>query len=314
MSTKRARGDEAVWNTTRAGRSAWVGRAMLALIPLAILGATVHHVLQQRVAERWREFSEELQRTPLPETSQAINERVEEAFTPVYDRIPALLDWHYSLRGQTRELVLRASGRLGEEVESRLLGGLEERIGDASEGVGRVMQEEMLAEVERWFGRELASVPPGLGTRYERMLEPILKNTERRFAVSVGPTALGAAMAGMGTSVGVTALASRFAGMLASGAVSAAIRALGRALSPSAGIVGGVAVGLVIDALWREFDESRNREELEQELTALVDKEKEKVKLAISRAADDVKFEALGDFLPFQFGIRNGRPARASTM
>ena len=71
---------------------------------------------------------------------------------------------------------------------------------------------------------------------------------------------------------------------------------------------------MLIDALWREFDESRNREELEQELTALVDKEKEKVKLAISRAADDVKFEALGDFLPFQFGIRNGRPARASTM
>ena len=101
MSTKRARGDEAVWNTPRAGRSVWVGRAMLALIPLAILGATVHHVLQQRVAERWREFSDELQRTPLPGTSQAINERVEEAFTPVYDRIPALLDWHYSLRGQT---------------------------------------------------------------------------------------------------------------------------------------------------------------------------------------------------------------------
>ena len=49
-------------------------------------------------------------------------------------------------------------------------------------------------------------------------------------------------------------------------------------------------------------------------VTSVVDKEKEKVKLAISRAADDVKFEALGDFLPFQFGIRNGRPARASTM
>ena len=74
-------------------------------------GIANFHVLQQRVAERWREFSEELQRTPLPETSQAINERVEEAFTPVYDRIPALLDWHYSLRGQITELALRASGR-----------------------------------------------------------------------------------------------------------------------------------------------------------------------------------------------------------
>ena len=187
------------------------------------------------VEERWREFSEELQRTPLPETSQAINERVEEAFTPVYDRIPALRDWHYSLRGQTTELVLRAFGRLEEEIELRLLGGLEERIGDASEGAGRVMQEEMLAEVERWFGRELASVPPGLGTRYERMLEPILKNTERRFAVSVGPTALRAAMTGMGTSVGVTVLANRFAGMLASGSCQCSNPSIRPRLKPLGG-------------------------------------------------------------------------------
>ena len=30
------------------------------------------------------------------------------------------------------------------------------------------------------------------------------------------------------------------------------------------------------------------------------------MKSALSRAVDDVKFEALGDFTPFQLGIRNG--------
>ena len=41
------------------------------------------------------------------------------------------------------------------------------------------------------------------------------------------------------------------------------------------GILGAIAGGLVVDGLWREFDESRNREELDQALTALVDEEKE---------------------------------------
>ena len=158
---------------------------MLALIPLAILGATVHHVLQQRVEEPWREFSGKLRRAPLPETSQAIDELVEDAFGPVYARIPAFLDWHYSFLGQYTELGLAVSGRLEEEIESQLLGGLEERIGVAREGVGRVMQEEMLTELERWFGRDVASLPPGLRTGYERMLEPVLEEATRRFAVSV---------------------------------------------------------------------------------------------------------------------------------
>ena len=310
MSSRQAKGGEVGWNTPNTGRTAWVARAMLALVPLAILGATVHHVLQQRAEERWREFSEEFRRAPLPGTDLAIDERVEKAFAPVYDSIPALLDWHYSLRGQTTELVLWAFGRLEEEIESRLFGGLEERIGVAREGVGRVMQEEMLTELERWFGRDVASLPPGLRTGYERVLEPMLEDATRRFTVSVGPTALGAATAGVGTSVAVTALANRFAGMLSSGVVSTAIRALGRALSPSAMFVVAVPVGLIIDAMWREFDESRNREELEQTLAALVDEEKEKVKSALSGAVDDVKSEALGDFIPSELGTRDGRSGR----
>ncbi len=311
MPSRNARGVEAGSSLppSRAGQAAWVARAMLALVPLAILGVTVHHVLQQRVEERWRDFSEEFRRVPLPGTSRAVDEGIEEAFAPVYAGIPALLDWHYSFGGQFTELFLAVFGGLEEEVESRLLAGLEERIGVAGEDVGGVMQEEMLTELERWFGREVASLPPGLRTRYERMLEPILGDATRRFAVSVGPLALGAALAGMGTSVAVTALANQFAGkMLSLGVVSAA----GRALRPFSGVAGGIAGGLLLDAALRELDEAFNREVLEQALTALVDEEKRKVKSAMSRAVDDVKFEALGDFTPFELGSRPGQPARAS--
>ena len=145
----------------KAGRTAWLGRAMLALVPLVVLAATGHHVLQQRLEERWTEFAEEFRRAPLPETSRAIDERVEDAFAPVYAGIPALLDWHYSFFGQYTELVLVLVGRLEEEIESRLFGGLEEGIRVAGEDVGRVMQEEMLTELERWFDRDVAALPPG---------------------------------------------------------------------------------------------------------------------------------------------------------
>ena len=295
MSSNRAKDREV--GRERAGRTAWLGRAMLALVPLVVLAATGHHVLQQRLEERWTEFAEEFRRAPLPETSRAIDERVEDAFAPVYAGIPALLDWHYSFFGQYTELVLVLVGRLEEEIESRLFGGLEEGIRVAGEDVGRVMQEEVLTELERWFDRDVAALPPGLRTGYERMLEPLLEDAKSRFAISVGPTALGAAMAGVGTSVAVKALTTRLAEQLGAGA---AIRVVGGTLGRSAGLVVAAAAGVAVDIAVRKLDELRNREGLEQALTALVDEEKKKVKATLSSAVEDVKFKALGDVIPFQ--------------
>lgn len=48
--------------------------------------------------------------------------------------------------------------KTGEETESRLFGELEEGVSLAVDDVGRVMRAEVLAEVERWFGREVAAL------------------------------------------------------------------------------------------------------------------------------------------------------------
>ena len=119
MSNKQANDGEAGRETSQAGRRAWAGRAMLALVPLVVLVATGHQMVQLRAEERWREFSEELRRAPLPETRHAIDAGVEEAFAPVYAAIPPLLDWHYSFIGQYAELGLALTGRLEGEIESR---------------------------------------------------------------------------------------------------------------------------------------------------------------------------------------------------
>ncbi len=297
MSNKDANDGEVGRETSPARRRAWAGRAMLSLVPLAVLVATGHQMLQLRAEERWLEFSEEFSRAPLPETHRAIDAGVEEAFAPVYAAIPPLLDWHYSFIGQYAELGLALTGRLEEEIESRLFGELEEGISLVADDVGRVMQEEVLTEIERWFGREAAVLPPWLGRGRGRALETLLEDARRHFVVSVGPTAVGAAMAGLRTSVGVKALTTRLAERLAGGA---AVRAAGPVLGRAAGFIVAAAAGVGIDIALRKLDELLNRDELEESLTALVDEEKEKVKAVLSNAVDDVKATALGDFVPSQ--------------
>ena len=296
MSNKDANDGEVGRETSRAGRRAWAGRAMLSLVPLVVLVATGHQMLQLRAEERWLEFSEEFRRAPLPETRHAIA-GVEEAFAPVYAAIPSLLDWHYSFIGQYAELGLALTGGLEEEIESRLFGELEEGISLVADDVGRVMQEEVLTEIERWFGREAAVLPPWLGRGRGRALETLLEDARRHFVVSVGPTAVGAAMAGVRTSVGVKALTTRLAERLAGGA---AVRAAGPVLGRAAGFIVAAAAGVGIDIALRKLDELLNRDELEESLTALVDEEKEKVKAVLSSAVDEVKAMALGDFVPSQ--------------
>lgn len=298
MSSRDTENGEAGRNTPRTGRKAWAGRAILALMPLAILATTGHHMLHQRLEEQFRRFGQERIRAPLPEEARRlIDKGVEDAFAPVYDRIPEFLDWHYSFFGQYTELGLMLVGRLEGEIESRLLGGLEGRISATGEDVGRVMQEEMLVELERWFDRDVASLPPGPRAAYERMLGPVLEDAKRRFTVSIGPTAVGAAMAGVGTSVGVRALVTGLAERLVGGAaVRSGVSALGRAVGLI--VAAGVAVG--VDIALRELDEMLHREELERELTALVDEQKERVRAALLGAVDDVKAEALGNFIPAQ--------------
>ena len=295
MSNKHASDVDAGRGTSRAGRTAWAGRVMLALVPLAVLVATGDQMLQLRAEERWREFSEALRRAPLPETRQAIDVGVDEAFAPVYAAVPSLLDWHYSFIGQYAELGLALTGRLEEEIESRLFGALEQRISLGVADVGRVMQEEMLTEIQRfsWPGRGGAST--GVERWGWRAMEALLGDARRHFVMAIGPTAVAAATAGVGTSVGVTTLTRGLAEKLAGGV---ALRVAGPVLGRAAGFIVAAAAGVGIDIALRELDELLNRDELEQALTALVDEEKESVKVTLRSAVDEVKVKALGDFVP----------------
>ena len=304
MSSKHGRDGEVGSESPKAGRPTWIGRVMLATVPLVVLGATALQVLHQqdekllwqRAEEQWRGLAEELgQAESLPRTRQTVDDLVEEAFAPVYARIPEFLDWHYSFLGQYQELGLLLLGRLEGEIESRLFGQLAERVSLARDSVGQVMQEEVLAELQRWFDQDAASLPSRLRPRYERMLEPLLADARRRVAMSVGPTTIGAAAAGIGTSVAVRTLTTKVAGRLGAGA---AMRATGATLGRTVALAASAVAGVAIDFALRKVDELRNREDIERGLTTMVDEEKERVRAALSGAVEQVKSQALGDFIP----------------
>ena len=282
--------------------------------------------LEGRAERQWRQFLERMRREPLPQTNGAIEDRIDGAFAPVYERIPEFLDWHYSIVGQYTELGHAAVGALEEAIESRLFAELQERIGTATEAVGQVMQEEMRTEIENWVRRESRTVPAGLTTTYERMLEVTVADTVERFTVSAVPSAVVAIVAGAGSTVAVAVLAKALAKKIMA---SAALKTVGKAaggiwgraggaaggaaigsfLGPVGavvgGVTGGVAAWLALDGAVVNIDERLHREDLERELTELVDEQKARVKSAISTAVDEVKLEALGELTAFELSNRD---------
>ena len=278
--------------------------------------------LEERAERQWEQFLERWRGEPLPQTNAAIEKQIDRAFAPAYEQIPAFLDWHYSIVGQYTELGQAALGALEEAIESRLFADLQERIGTATESVGRVMQEEMRTEIENWLRRESQTVPPGLATTYERMLEVTVANTVERFTVSAVPSAVVAVGAGAGSTVAVAVVAKAVAKKVMAtmglktvgktvggfwsrlgGVVGGAT--IGTVLGPFGAVVGGVAGGaaawLALDGAVVNIDERLHREDLERELIELVDEQKARVKSAMATAVDEVKLEALeplGEFTP----------------
>ena len=70
----------------------------------------------------------------------------------------------------------------------------------------------------------------------------------------------------------------------------------------------GPAAWLLVDVVVLFADEYFNRDELEAELTALVDEQKAEAKAALSAAVTEAKSEALGKFLPSELGDRRRSP------
>ncbi len=219
-------------------------------------------------------------------------------------------------RLQGSERIRSALDQLQQGVDSRLFADLPDRIRDASVSVERVMQKEMRTLVEQRIRNEAQTLPaapyagpgtpcPDVGTAglrvaYERMLRTAMPHTMRRFTATAAPTGILAAGAGFRGAAAAGALIRGLSrrllpGSLLSRTASGTARAVGTAV---AGLATGAAAWLLVDAAVLFVDEHFNRDDLERELTALVDQQKAEIEAAMSRAVADARSEALGASTP----------------
>ena len=300
-------------------------------------------------------LQERLRREPFLRTDQALQDKVDAAFEPIYARIPTFLDWHYSLTGQYTQLawvilewleseiaptvrdrlrsqlaqaildrllksdlaraidqlrgsesVRAALDRLQQGVESRLFGDLTSRLENASDHIESVMRDEMSALVEKQIRAEAQTLAapayaetwtPCLDRdAYERMLRAVIPETVRRFTNSAVPTSI--------IAVGAAYRGAAAARTLVSGLSR---RLLSRLAARAIGLLAGPAAWLLMDVVVLFADEYFNRDELEAELTALIDEQKAEVKAALSEAVAH-ESEALGKFLPSELDDRRRSP------
>ena len=221
-------------------------------------------------------------------------------------------------RLQDSEVVRAAVDQLRQGVDARLFGDLPDRIGQVSAHVERVMKEEMNALVERRILDEVRTLPPrgyaegatpcpesetsGIGSAYEGMLRAAIPQTLRRFTNSAAPTGIVAAGAALSGAAAAGALVRGLSRRVLFRTAGRTARVLGAAVG---GLAAGTAAWLLVDTAVLFVDEHFNRDDLERELTELVDEQKQATRAALSRAVREARSEALGAFTPSELSRRN---------
>lgn len=232
-----------------------------------------------------------------------VGPQVEAAFAPVYGRIPALADWHYSVIGEYVELGQAAAGGLAAAWEERLF---------RRAGPGHVLEAAVRAldaELVRALRSGEASLHAALAQRPDaapEALEPVMAHVlgplheavaERTELQAAKAAVLGGGLAGRKLLVALagktlaaagTKLAlktgSKWAAGASAGAGAAALCSVVPGLGTVAcGVGGALAAWLAFDAVAVNVDERLHRESFEAELRALVDEARAETEAALGR-------------------------------
>ena len=241
------------------------------------------------------------------EIEQRVSQHIDAAFVPVYEQIPAFLNFHYSVIGEYTELATALSGDLGGELQRILFTeiGFEQRLDDAMSAIhadgeavfGALMervkqqlqQRFELDEVElgllssvvtlssedalkRFGGSELlikgAGAVVGAGAVAAVVAKTLGKKLSAKLAAKVaGKTTVKAAGFGAGAATGATS------GLLCGPAAWIC--------APVAAVAVGAAFWLLTDKAVVEMDEYLNRDAFEVELRQVIDVEKQRIKITL---------------------------------
>ena len=252
----------------------------------------------------------ELDETARRRIHAAIEQKVDEAFTPAYAQIPTVADFHFSVVGEYTTLLAAVAGEAGEKLSAMLLNEAESRLKSAAEDIN--------ADVVKTIGDALSvlheKLNAGMSPSSEELvlLQGILTLTSESLQLRFGPELLALRVGGAGlaaafvsgkiaggkvaTSIGAKVsvkmaakagakTAAKLAGVGAAGGAGAF------ACGPLGWVCGPVAAGvawLTLDYGIIKLEELFSRAEFEAELRGLVDAQKQTIKQELIHRYDAV--------------------------
>ena len=247
-------------------------------------------------------------------TDKTIDEQIDLAFKPVYERISEFLDRHYSIPGQYEQLATAARGKLKSQLEERLFSGVKKRLENASAKIDETLKTEFRSLLSQKIHDEVQTVDDASKIIYKHAWDEAMQGSILHLASSVGASGAATVLAGTGgvAFVGVitkviskkllTSVAAKTTvkaatkmgwtmGAVATGAAIGAF--LGPVGSAIGGVSGAVIVWLGVDAAVVAVDEHFNKDAFKQELITLVDEQKDEIKSLMREAKSKTLKEVL---------------------
>jgi len=87
-----------------------------------------------------------------PASEKAIEANIDQAFTPVYEKIKLFADAHYSVTGEYSELIAASTGALAEKIQSSLFAGMDARMGNSVQTISKVFNQEFNRVMDKQLG------------------------------------------------------------------------------------------------------------------------------------------------------------------
>ena len=235
--------------------------------------------------------------------AQRIASRVDQAFVPVYDRLPVFLDFHYSVVGEYTELAAALSDRVGSDFQRIVFdeSGFEQHLDAAVAAIGNDgerllggLLEQMQRKLEEHVDMNEAEL--GLLASVGTLT---LEDAQKRFgtgevmlkgaSAAIGGGAVAAMLAKTVSAKAATKLGAKAAGKTAIKATGVGGSAAGGAAAgllcgpadwicaPVGGVAAAVAAWFATDKVVIEIDEYFNRDAFELEIRAAIDVERERI-------------------------------------
>jgi hypothetical protein len=225
-----------------------------------------------------------------------IDSLLDTAYAPVYEGIPAYMDFHYSLKGEWLELGAAALGNIGDGLEKHLFVGLASRV--------KLVAEELERDFDVQYQVSLDAAMTEVAEE-DTMLVPLVtgamedaKKRMSKTAGTVGTVAVGGASLKALTKVFAknlgTKLATKVAAKtgtkwvaVASGAgTGAGVCSWTGPGAAGCAVVGAVITWIGVDLAMLKLDEYVTRDDFEQELRMLIESHKDETRRALEVMLD----------------------------